>query len=371
MNARNDQKLAAALFCGFLAVMMVLYVLLPKKDFSQLEKRYLAETPELTWENVSEGDFADDIADYMADHMPFRDFFVGLNAYYDLLSGRQVTKDVYTAADDRLVEAPVTWNQTAMTRNMTAINGFGSAVEAPVDLMLIPSAGWAGQSLVQGLHGDYTDDGLIDRVYAMAEPGLRTVDMTDSYRDRPELFYKTDHHWNSRGAWIGYAGYMEALGLPYRGAEDFTVETVEGFRGSTYSRSGLWLTPAEPIELWHGSDSVTVTNAESGEPHAGVFYRERLQEADMYTVNLDGNHSLVRLENPDALTDDTLLVVRDSYSNSLGTFLTETYKTVILVDLRYYRSPVSELCAREKVDNVLICYSIGNFTTDTNIVWLK
>ena len=91
----------------------------------------------------------------------------------------------------------------------------------------------------------------------------------------------------------------------------------------------------------------------------------------MYTVYLDGNHSLVRLENPDALTDDTLVVVRDSYSNSLGCFLTETYGTVILVDLRYYRQPVSELCAAEHADRVLVCYSIGNFMSDTNIVWLK
>ena len=225
--------------------------------------------------------------------------------------------------------------------------------------------------MVQGLSDGYTDEQMIGDVYAMAGESLHTVDVTDVYADAYELYYKTDHHWNSLGAWNGYAAYLEYLGKPYRAAEDFTEEPVDGFRGSTYSRSGLWLTPAEVIELWHGSRNITVTNAESGDAHDGVFYRERLEEADMYTVNLDGNHSLVRLENPDALTDDTLLVVRDSYANSLGTFLTESYKTVILVDLRYYRSPVSELCAAEQVDDVLVCYSIGNFMTDSNIVWLK
>lgn len=370
MNVRKDQILTIALFCLFLAGMMVLYIFLPKQSFSQLEKRYLSETPELTWEAVAEGDFADDVADYMADHMPFRDFFVGLNAYYEKLSGLQVTKDVYVAEGDRIVEAPVVWNQLAMNRNMAAVNAFAEAVGG-ADFMLIPSAGWAAQTLVQGLSDGYTDDRLIGDVYAMAGDSLRTVDVTDVYADAYELYYKTDHHWNSLGAWNGYAAYMEALGMPYRAAEDFTVERVDGFRGSTYSRSGLWLTPAEVIELWHGSEGITVTNGESGEAHDGVFYRERLDEADMYTVNLDGNHSLVRLENPHALTDDTLLVVRDSYANSLGTFLTESYKTVILVDLRYYRSPVSRLCAEESVDDVLVCYSIGNFMTDTNIVWLK
>ena len=371
MNARNDQKLTVLLFCGFLGVMVLLYLLLPQKEFSQLEKRYLADAPEVSLENILGGGFMEETADYMADQMPFRDFFVGLNAYYDLLSVRQVTKEIYTAEEDRLVEAPVVWNEAAAQRNMNAINAFVGAVDVPVDMMLIPSAGWAAQDLIQGLADEYIDEQIIDEIYAMADNGLQTRSVTEAYDGRGDLFYKTDHHWNSMGAWTGYSLYAKALGIPYREADTFTVEVVEGFRGSTYSRSGLWLTPAEAVELWHGSEQVTVTNAESHIIHEGVFYRERLNEADMYTVYLDGNHSLVRLENPDALTDDTLVVVRDSYSNSLGCFLTETYRTVILVDLRYYRQPVSELCIAEHADRVLVCYSIGNFMTDTNIVWLK
>ena len=268
---------------------------------------------------------------------------------------------------DRLAEAPVSWDQRTVERNLAAINGFSALADTSVDFMLIPSAGWAAQ----GASEMYSDDRIIHEIYSMTDADIQTHSVTDAYCGRADMFYRTDHHWNSLGAWNGYRVYTQALGLPYREADAFSVERVGGFRGSTYSRSGLWLIPDEPVELWHGSEQITVTNAESATPHDGVFYTERLEEADMYTVYLDGNHSLVRLENPDALTDETLLVVRDSYSNSLGTFLTETFKTVILVDLRYYRQPVSELCAMENADRVLICYSIGNFMTDTNIVWLK
>ena len=371
MHTRKDQKLTVLLFCGVLGMMLLLYLVLPKRDFSQLEKRYLAEAPKVTWENISEGGFADETADYMADHMPFRDFFVGLNAYWDLYSGRQVTKDVYIAEDDRLVEAPVVWDEQRVSKNMKAINTFADTV-GNVNLMIIPSAGWAAEDLVLGLHDAYTDELLIEQIYDMAGETVSAVDVTDVYREREDLFYKTDHHWNSEGAWNGYAAYMSYLGQPFRAQESFTVEVVENFQGSTYSRSGLWLTPAERLELWHGSERITVTNGESNTVHEGVFYRERLTEADKYTVNLDGNHSVVRVENSDALTEDTLLVVRDSYTNSMGTFLAETYETVILVDLRYFRSePVSKLVETEQVDDVLVCYSIGNFMTDTNVVWLK
>ncbi len=65
-------------------------------------------------------------------------------------------------------------------------------------------------------------------------------------------------------------------------------------------------------------------------------------------------------------------MIRDSYSNSLGCFLAESYGEVVLVDLRYFKSQaVSALAAQEGFDDILVCYSIGNFLTDTNLVWLK
>jgi hypothetical protein len=162
---------------------------------------------------------------------------------------------------------------------------------------------------------------------------------------------------------------MTYLGREYRSWEDFIIEVQEGFQGSTYSRSALWLMEGEPLELWHGSEELTVTNGESETAHSGVFYRERLEEADKYTVFLDGNHSIVRIQNPEK--QGKLLVIRDSFSNALGCFLAESYGEVVLVDLRYYKQPVSQLAAEEGFDNVLICYSIGNFMTDVNFSWLR
>ena len=125
------------------------------------------------------------------------------------------------------------------------------------------------------------------------------------------------------------------------------------------------------LELWHGPSALTVTNGETETVHEGVFYRERLQESDKYTVFLDGNHSIVRIDNPERKGSGKLLVIRDSYANSLGCFLAESYETVVLVDLRYYKKAVSELYAQEEFTDILICYCIGNFMTDTNLVWLR
>lgn len=374
MKSRFDEKLMIAAFCGFLGVMSLLFILLPKEKFSPLEKRYLSDPPVLNWENLSSGKFGSDVESYMADYIPGRNFFVGLNAYVDLLTGRQVSKGVYAAEGNRLVRAPVVWNEAQAQQNMQAINNFAEKIGKQVDLMLVPSAGWAAQDTIVGLSDPYEDEVLIQRLYDLCGEGVRTIDLTSVIEAQPDpasLYYRTDHHWTTEGACLAYETYMQLLGRDYRAKEDFTVETASGFQGSTYSESALWLTPGEDIEMWHGSSNITVTNGENPEPHQGVFYQERLEEADKYTVFLDGNHSIVRITNPDAKGKGKLLVIRDSYSNCLGTLLTESYEEVVLVDLRYYKNPVSQLCAEENFNDVLVCYSMDNIMTDTNLVWLQ
>ena len=374
MKTKVSDILTVSVFCGFLAVMFALFLLLPGQDFSEKEKRVLTEMPELTWESISSGEYGEKIETYLADHIPGRDFFVGLNAYYDLLSGRQVTKDVYLAEGDRIVEAPVQWDEAQVKKNMNAINKFAETTGQMVDLMIVPSAGYCLEDTVLGVADPYNDDAIISGIYDLAGENVHGVNLTNIFagaQDPSALYYRTDHHWTSLGAYLAYQGYMQTLGRDYTAKDEFSVTAHGGFYGSTHSRSGLWLTKSENVELWDSGKDFTVTNSESEESHNGLFYEERLEELDKYTVYLDGNHSLVRVQNPEATGKGKLLVIRDSYANCLGTFLAESYEEVVLVDLRYYKKPVSELLASEEFSNVLVCYSIGNFMTDANVVWLR
>lgn len=356
------EKLTTALFVLFLFGMLLAGLIMPKESFSSMEKRYLAELPVLNLESISSGAWGEALETYLADHMPGREFFVGLNAYKELYLGLQAGADVQLK-DGRLIEAPNKMDNNAVQKNMKALNTFAQQVDGRVWMAIVPSTGWA--------MGDaaYSDAEMIASVYENAAENVAPIDLMQVFSGHPERFYRTDHHWNSAGAYAGYAALMEAMGKSYPQEDAFEKEVLTGvFQGSTYSRSALWLTPAEDVELWHGS-AVTVTNGETQESHDGVFYRERLEEADKYTVFLDGNHSIVRIVNPQQ--EGRLLVIRDSFSNSLGCFLAESYGEVVLVDLRYYRKPVSALAAEEAFDDILFCYSIGNFLTDTNIIWLR
>lgn len=368
-KAKLHEIITCVLFCGFIGIMGILYLALPKESFSQLEKRELASSPILTMDTLVSGQFGADLESYMADHMPGRDFFVGLGAYYDLATCQQSSKDIYLAHGGCLVETPADWDPAQAEKNMRYINAFAETLGQKVDLILVPSAGFFLEDSIRGIHDSYCDDEMIRAIYEMADGGVNTMDLVQVFQYRDGLYYRTDHHWTSQGAFLAYRAYMDHLGREAVSQNFFSVETFEGFRGSTYSRSALWLTAAEPIELWHGSH-LTVENSTTG-AHDGVFYYDRLQQADMYTVYLDGNQPLVRIYNEGNAGKGKLLVIRDSYANCIGPFLAESYEEVVMIDLRYYRQAASALVEAEGFDNVLILYSIGNFMTDANFPFLQ
>lgn len=358
---KKHNIIAAVLFCSFLAV-MALGLFIPKPAFSEMEKRYLADAPKMSWKTVLDGSWGKQVDTYLIDHIAGRNLFVGIHAYVELLAGRQRVSDIWLEAD-KLLEAPVAHNQATIDRNMNTIHTFADTLEQQVHVMVIPSAGWAA-----GVK-EYTDHETMDAIAAKAGNNVSVISVSDIYAGKPELYYDTDHHWTSQGAYYGYEAFSQAVGREYLSEEDFTVTQVPDFQGSTYSRSALWMFPGDTLELWQGSENLTVTNAEQEGVHEGIFYLNRLEEADKYTVFLDGNHSMVRVTNPEKT--GKVLVVRDSYSNCLGGFLAQSYGEVILIDLRYYRQSVSQLVKDEGIDDVLVCYSCPNFLTETNLMLLK
>ena len=93
----------SALFCLFLGGMLVVSTLLPDKDFSPLENRYLQKPPKLSLETLSDGSFMEDAEDYVSDHIVGRDFWVAAKAWCERLSGKQENNGVYFGKEDTLL----------------------------------------------------------------------------------------------------------------------------------------------------------------------------------------------------------------------------------------------------------------------------
>ena len=367
------------LFIGIIVVVQAAFWMLPRRPFSENEKRVLAEAPQINAAGVADGSVFRSIESYLSDHFPGRNLWVGANAYLERAEGRGATEDIVCGTDGWLFTAPVSEDRETLWDNMQAITTFAGRQSVPVTMMAVPSAGAVVSDKLPALHLPYPDADLLEEARRIAGNTLHWVDLYTDFcsAEQPErLYYRTDHHWTSEGAYRAYCLLMEELGQSSVPRDDFTVEQISGFYGTSYSKSGLWLTEPDTLELWTGSDIQAVTtvyDANRADPvtREGMFFREYLEDADKYPVFLSGNHARVHIET-NADSGKRLLVIKDSYAHALAPFLAEEYSTIDLIDLRYFKQQtISSWLEENPADEILLVYGLSSLAEDKNLQWLE
>lgn len=358
----------SGLFCTFLGGMLVLSLLLPDRDFSPLENRYLQDVPTLSLDALHSGEFMEDAEAYTSDHIVGRDLWVSLKAWCERLSGKQENNGAYFAGQDTLIKRVDTPDPEALAGKMTALDKLVANVDVPVYFGLIPSAAdiWSDRLPAGAPTAD--EQTIIRDMYAATQAIPIDVRAQLAAHAQQELYYRTDHHWTSLGAYYGYAALMQAIGMEPVPLDHYEKTTVsDGFYGTTFSSSGVrWVAP-DRIDTYVPDQGITVTSYFDAQPAPGSLYVDRfLEEKDKYSYFLGGNQPLCVIETPH--TDaPKVLVIRDSYADSMAPFLTAHFSQIHLYDLRYNWNSVKEYVADNGIDHVVVMYSISNFATDPNL----
>ena len=369
-----------AFFLCFTFLMTALFIASPKADYSPSEKRYLADFPETNLKTVTDGSFEKDFGDYLADHFPFRNMWVGLNAYYNYFIGNNGNDGVYKCSDDYLINEPITSDNRVKT-NVETLKTFSESVDVPITFTLAPSTGYVMSDKLPLVHDEYIDDSVFSEIKnELNGSGIGFVDLRDTFKASAksgnQLYYRTDHHWTTLGAYTAYKELCKELGLTPSYAENYTKESHGDFYGTTYSTSGFWFTPPDTVELWKNKKNtadnikVKITEGEESKLYDSLFFEKHLDEDDKYPVFIDGNHALTTIANTNVKTG-RVLVLKDSFCHSMAPFLADSFRKVTLVDMRYYKNSISDLVKSGKYDRVLVIYGIDNFATDSDLVWLK
>ena len=367
-------RFLAAFFCLFLGGLLVWHVLLPDRARSETENRTLAQRPELTWSALADGSFTKAVEDYFADQFPLRDGWTGVKARAELLLGKREFNNVYLCGDTLIakVNPPLDGLEE---RNLNCVRRMAERTEIPVYLGLIPSAAEVWREKLPAGAESWDQAAFISRAAELE--GVEPVDVLGALRARAEedIFYRTDHHWTTLGAYYGYAALMEVLGrgeevLEPEAAKERDIPVSNGFQGTLYSQSGIhWLEP-DSIEFWVEDRGLSVTSWRNGAPEeTGLYDSDYLGEKDKYSAFLGGNQPLCVIRN-EAGTG-RLMLVRDSYADSLAPFLARHFEAVHLLDLRYYRGSPAAYAQEHGVDGIVVLQSVPNLITDRNLALLS
>ncbi len=138
----NRIKTATALLlAGMVMLLAVLFIAMDKKEFSENENRYLAEFPSVSLEKIKSGEYMSGLESYLADHFPFRDFFMGVKTKAEMSAGKREINGIYIAKDGYLIEE---YEKPENTERIGKILGsFAKELEGQevdVRLMLVPTA---------------------------------------------------------------------------------------------------------------------------------------------------------------------------------------------------------------------------------------
>lgn len=341
------------------------------KTYSEMENRMLAQKPEFQWSDIVSGEYMENYETYITDQFAARDAFVTMKCVGEKALGKKINNGVYYGKDGYLIEQFASADKELLVKNAESIGKFAENISAKVRLAVIPGSVEINKERLSAYTPDLDQKEMIQQIYSrVSEYGVGVVDMYGSLWEHrmEDIFYRTDHHWTSLGAYYGYRAYAEAAGLVPEELEKYT-KTVrsEEFYGTLYSKTGaFWIKP-DSIFTYVDEDGIEVVHIQGKNSETGGLYDlSKLSGKDKYSMFLGGNQPLAVLKT-EHREQPKLLIIRDSYSDSLAPFLTEHYSEIYMWDFRYNKESVSAFIEENGIDQVFICYSIENFCEDTNI----
>lgn len=366
-------------FCliGLLLSLSAVFFISPKQKFSEAENRYLAACPKLSWERIRTGVFMEEMSAYLSDQFPFRTAFLNLQTQAERSLGRKEINGVYLAGDGYLIEAYETPVNTERICNQ--LQGFAEKVNAleqdgrllRLHLMLVPTA----SSLLSDLLPPFAPaasqmDAVREYQERLAFPVFDCAAELEEKRGEAPVYYRTDHHWTSAGAHAGYTAYARQAGLTPLPLSEWDAQTVtEEFYGTIDAKVNAYQQAGDAITIYtHPADRLCVTYEDTGEVRDSLYNLDYLKQRDQYSLFLDNLHSLIRIENEGAETDRVLVLLKDSYANSMVPFLTRHFQTIYVFDTRSYKlGPSVFIKEHPEVTDVLLLYNLNTIDTDLGI----
>lgn len=357
-------KIITSFFCLLLAVSALIGLLMPDRYYSEREKRTLTQKPKFTVANFISGEFSDELEKYLTDQVPLRDGWVTMKTYMELAIGKRESVGVYICKDKYLMDKFTSYSKKQLVANAAALVDLQEKLAAEgisMNTILVPMA---AQVLTDKLpaYAPVADYAVILQV--LTDAGVDTTDVLSALvaHSSENIYYRTDHHWTSLGAYYAYCAW--------RGIEpnvdEWTQEVLcDDFYGTTWNKGPLPTVPAEEITAWykHINRSVSYNNGQYETD--SIYERKYLSGSDQYAVFLNSNQAQTVIEGSGK--SGKLLLIKDSYGNTFSQFPVEDYAEVHVLDLRFFKGDVTEYAKENGITDTLVLYGTQSFVKDTRL----
>ncbi len=372
-KGKNLTYIIFFMFISYICTLTSFNILLPDKAFSETENRVLQKAPSFSWDALLEGDLMADYEKYFADQFPGRDFWIGVKSDVERFWGKKENNGVYLGEDGYLLQEFSQPDPEELEKKLNVFHNFATSLpEVKKSLMLVPNAVKILEDQLPKYAPVDDEREFMTNVQQRLTKDITYVDVYDTLygKREEEIFYKTDHHWTTRGAFYAYQKLGEYLNFTPDKKEFFQVKKVtDNFYGSLYSQGGFRHVQPDTIELFLPQQEVEykVNYYDYKQTSNSLYFWENLQKKDKYTVFLGGNQSLIKVETG-VTNGKKLAVVKDSYAHCFVPFLLRHYQEIYVIDLRYYNDSLQKLLQEQEIKEVLFLYNVKTFAEDVSLL---
>lgn len=377
--------LTVVLFLAFIGGLAVSFWVMPDKDFSENENRVLSDFPTVSLDKVMEGELSEDFNAYFTDQFPFRDLWLTCGSLTHLALGQGEANGVLVGKNGQLAvrkfdaylsltqraEDTDYYSETHLRRTADALEALTDKVDIPITVLPAPRT--LDVSISAFDYPAELSDALNTTLQGhLAEAGVDSLDLLPVFRGMYErgdyVYFRTDHHWTTLGAYTAYEAIMTNWGMadeiiPY---DAFETHTVNDFYGTTWSRAGLsFIGPDTLTYVTMADDDQYIVRDDKGETiMTGFVDQSYFEKKDKYGAFMSGTHRVLTVTHEgEGHTDrPRLLIARDSFASSLAPFLARHFD-LVLVDLSGGMTSLSEYAETYGCDRILVVYNMENFVT--------
>ncbi len=377
------------LLVAFVFILVVIFIadlLNPDREFSEMENKYLADVPHFSFSALFSNEYTKDYEEYINDQFVGRDTWISAKSISESALLKVENNDVMLGDDDYLFAKVTQPNETVLAQNIGYIASFSKRFLEEVTVAISPNSyAMEGEELPLGAEYIIINQlaQIADINATLAADEIKTLDVASilGEAEQEDIYYRTDHHWTTDGAWNVYSAYAQAQGIEYVELEDLQQYRNEesGFYGTYHSKAKTFGSPGDTL-VWYDIpvsgveiNGATTIEDKYGEeiPIEGLYNKTEFLSRDKYAAFLYGNngHTVITTDNNLNSGEDTekILIIKDSYANCIAPFFTYSYDEVHLVDLRSLTEPISDLMERENFDDVLILYNYDSFENDRTV----
>lgn len=216
----------------------------------------------------------------------------------------------------------------------------------------------------------HSDQGeAMKHIFSKMSDNVVTVNCFDNMmRHRDEyLYFRTDYHWNGRGAYYAYESFCNTKGIEAIPLAARTEKQFDGFLGALYwnncgKDSALENTPDTVFAYCPKSESARMTFTDKN----GNTYDWKIimdvsdwKASVKYSTFAAGDNPLAVFTNPDITDGSVCVIVKESYGNALLPYLVDHYGTIYEIDYRYWDGNLIDFALEKETDDLIFANNLS------------